>query len=352
MRMPKKREHGRQKYRWIISGTIVGVLLFAGIGVCFYLKEKPQETVSENIQTEESNDTSKSQKNVSDDQVKRKSITYKGIEYQYNDHLSHYLFLGVDTRNLQETTIGKADAGQADALFLVSLDRVTKEITVIAIPRDTMTEIEMFDQSGKSLGKTMDHISLSYAYGDGKDKSCYLTKEAVSNLFYQIPIEGYCAISMDGLPTVMDTVGTLDVEVPDSSLEGVEPSWQKGSTVTLTAENIEKFVRYRDTEIDQSALNRLSRQQVFLEAWGIKMKELYNDDSSIVSALYEKMQPYLVTNMGIDRFAKLAEGASTSELVMQTIPGEGKEGIDFDEYYVDETAFYEMILQCFYEKVS
>ena len=46
-----------------------------------------------------------------------------------------------------------------------------KEITVIAIPRDTMTEIEMFDQSGKSLGKTTDHISLSYAYGDGKDQT-------------------------------------------------------------------------------------------------------------------------------------------------------------------------------------
>lgn len=352
MRMPKKREHRRQKYRWIIPGTMISILLFTGIGVCFYLRGKGQETISETVQTEESDSESKVQKsNPSDREEKNRAVIYKGIEYQYNEHLSHYLFLGVDTRDRKETTVGKADAGQADALFLVSLDRVTKKMTVIAIPRDTMAEIEMFDQSGKSLGKSTDHISLSYAYGDGKDESCRLTKEAVSNLFYQIPIEGYCAISMDGLPTVMDTVGTLDVEVPDSSLEGVEPSWQEGSTVTLTAENIEKFVRYRDTEIDQSALNRLSRQQVFLEAWGKKMKELYSDDSSIVSVLYEKMQPYLVTNMGADQFVKLAEGASAFEPVNLKIPGEGKEGLDFDEYYVDETAFYEMILQYFYEEM-
>lgn len=352
MRMPKKREQRRQKYKRIIPAVIIGGLLVTGIGVLIYLSEKDQEVVSEKIQVEESGGDGKDQKNhISDAGKKKQTVTYKGIEYQYNEHLSHYLFLGVDTRKMQETSTGKADAGQADALFLVSLDRVTKEITVIAIPRDTMTEIEVFDQSGKSLGKTTDHISLSYAYGDGKDQSCRLTKEAVSNLFYQIPIEGYCAISMDGLPTLLETVGTVEAEISDISLQSVEPSWKVGSTVTLTPENIEMFVRYRDTKTGQSALDRLSRQQVFLEAWGAKMKEAYRADESVVTTLYEKMQPYLVTNMGTDQFLKLAEGASTIAPVNMTVPGEGKEGLDFDEYYVDETAFYEMILQNFYEEM-
>lgn len=352
MRMPKKREQRRQKYKRIIPAVIIGGLLVTGIGVLIYLREKDQEVVSEKIQVEESGGDGKDQKNhISDAGKKKQTVTYKGTEYQYNEHLSHYLFLGVDTREMQETSTGKADAGQADALFLVSLDRVTKEITVIAIPRDTMTEIEMFEQSGKSLGKTTDHISLSYAYGDGKDQSCRLTKEAVSNLFYQIPIEGYCAISMDGLPTLLETVGTVEVEISDISLQSVEPSWEAGSTVTLTPENIEMFVRYRDTKTGQSALDRLSRQQVFLEAWGAKMKEAYRADESVVTTLYEKMQPYLVTNMGTDQFLKLAEGASTIAPVSMTVPGEGKEGLDFDEYYVDETAFYEMILQNFYEEM-
>ena len=345
MRMPKKREQRRQKYKRFIPAVIIGGLLVTGIGVLIYLSEKDQEVVSEKIQVEESGGDGKDQKNHISDAGKKQTVTYKGTEYQYNEYLSHYLFLGVDTREMQETSTGKADAGQADALFLVSLDRVTKEITVIAIPRDTMTEIEMFEQSGKSLGKTTDHISLSYAYGDGKDQSCRLTKEAVSNLFYQIPIEGYCAISMDGLPTLLETVGTVEVEISDISLQSVEPSWEAGSTVTLTPENIEMFVRYRDTKTGQSALDRLSRQQVFLEAWGAKMKEAYRADDSIVTTLYEKMQPYLVTNMGTDQFLKLAEGASAIAPVSMTVPGEGKEGLDFDEYYVDETAFYEMILQ-------
>ena len=66
-------------------------------------------------------------------------------------NLSNYLLLGVDKRTPAETRVGKADAGQADALFLLSLNRKTKEMTLISIPRDTMTDVESFDLEGKAL---------------------------------------------------------------------------------------------------------------------------------------------------------------------------------------------------------
>ena len=71
---------------------------------------------------------------------------------------------------------------------------------MISIPRDTMTQIETFGPGGKSLGKSKDHISLSYAYGDGGYESCELAENAVSELLYGLPIDGYCALNMDGLP--------------------------------------------------------------------------------------------------------------------------------------------------------
>ena len=61
-------------------------------------------------------------------------MEYKGETYKYNDHLSNYLFLGIDTREAVDTYQSQADAGQADAIFLVSMDRATEKIKVLFIP--------------------------------------------------------------------------------------------------------------------------------------------------------------------------------------------------------------------------
>ena len=70
---------------------------------------------------------------VSSEENTSESITYKGKTYVYNDHLSNYLFMGIDTKGDMETA-ESGNAGQADAVFLVSVDRVTKEMQVIPFP--------------------------------------------------------------------------------------------------------------------------------------------------------------------------------------------------------------------------
>ena len=88
------------------------------------------------------------------------TVEYKGETYKYNDHLSNYLFMGIDTRDAVDTYQTQEDAGQADAIFLVSLDRAEETMKVLFIPRDTMTKIETFNPAGKSLGHTTDHINI------------------------------------------------------------------------------------------------------------------------------------------------------------------------------------------------
>ena len=192
------------------------------------------------------------------------TVTWQGKTYKYNQNLSNYLLLGVDKRTPAETRVGKADAGQADALFLLSLNRKTKEMTMISIPRDTMTDVESFDLEGKSLGKSKDHISLSYGYGDGGAESCKLTQEAVSNLFYGLPIQGYLAMNLDGIPELTKSVGGLTVTVPNNSLEYEYPEFAEGAEVTLTEENTEVFLRSRDVDESQSAIYRMERQKGIL----------------------------------------------------------------------------------------
>ena len=330
----------RKKNRKILAtSAAAAVVILAAAGVILWRTsgEEPAE---------ETGGTAQSQTPAGD-------VVWNGKAYDYNDHLSNYLFLGIDNREKAETTMGQANAGQADALYLLSWDRTTDDVTVITIPRDTMTEIEVFGPDGESLGMTEDHVSLSYAYGDGSHESCRLTREAVSNLLYSLPIQGYCSINMDGLPILTESVGGVTVTVPNDSLEAVAPEFQEGAQVTLDGDNTETFVRYRDTEVSQSALSRMERQQEYIRAYGEAAKQRFAADPGFITTMYSDLQPYMVTNMGTDEFASimqsLSEGTASEGW---TVPGEGTEGKSYDEYHVDDDALYEKIIETFYEEVQ
>ena len=334
--LPKKRNKNRRKRIaavLVICGVLAVVAVFAA-GIWKQQRKAHMETDGASVSSEE---------NTSE------GITYKGKTYVYNDHLSNYLFMGIDTKGDMETA-ESGNAGQADAVFLVSVDRVTKEMQVISIPRDTMTEIEMFSVSRKSLGLMENHINLQYAQGDGKTESCELMKTAVSKLLGGIPVHGYCSVNMDGIPVMTEAAGNVQVVIPDNSLEEVNPEFTEGAEVTLTKDNVEQFVRYRNTGREQSALVRQDRQKIFIEAYMKKAQEQYAKDASFVTGLYKSMKPYMVTNIGNDLFVKLLSAAQEGKSSVHTLPGKGAQGEYFDEYRVDEEALQEMIISVFYRE--
>ena len=325
----------RSKKLWKMAGLLA--LSAALLSGCGKPKAEPAEAEVEDVLEE------------TDDTGDYRTVTWQGTTYKYNDHLSNFLFLGVDTREKAETETGSADAGQSDALYLISWDRVDNQVTLISIPRDTMTPIEVFDQNGGSLGLTENHISLAYGYGDGGFKSLELSKNAVSSLLYGMPIQGVCAMSLDGIPELLRSFGDVTVTVPNDSLAERYPEFREGAEVTITPENAEIFLRSRDTGVSQSAITRMERQQAFLDAFG----DAAAADPSKVTKLYEDLMPYLVTSISNDWFVKLMEALSTGETVERwTIPGEGVEGEQYDEYHVDNGALYQKILETFYKKAE
>ena len=337
--LERRGSSGKRRGRFaavIIAG--VAVLAVAGLGYVGIQKKKAAEAASAKA-TAEADDSN--------------TVTWQGKTYKYNQNLSNYLLLGVDKRTPAETRVGKADAGQADALFLLSLNRKTKEMTLISIPRDTMTDVESFDLEGKSLGKSKDHISLSYGYGDGGAESCKLTQEAVSNLFYGLPIQGYLAMNLDGIPELAKSVGGLTVTVPNNSLEYKYPEFSEGAEVTLTEENTEIFVRSRDVDESQSAIYRMERQKAFLDAFSKKAKECYEQNAKFAANLFVAIKPYTVTNISEDRLMKLFQTADEGDGYTEwTVPGEGTQGLSYDEYHVDDDALYTKVMETFYQEVK
>lgn len=56
--------------------------------------------------------------------------------------------------------------------------------------------------------------------------------------------------------------------------------------------------------------------------------------------------------MGNDIFAKLLTASGNGITDTETVPGEGKQGKNFDEYQVDKDALSDLIISMFYEKIQ
>lgn len=278
-------------------------------------------------------------------------ITYGGKEYRYNQHLSNYLFVGIDTREEITEYETREVAGRADTIFFLSYDRVKKTVKCLSIPRDTIANVRIITPDGTDMGIAREHINMQYVFGDGKTKSCQLMKEAISDMFYGVPIQGYYSLNMDGIPVAVDILEGVELIVPDDTLEKVNPEFTKGAKVTITSENAEQFIRYRDKHVSQSAIARMNRQKELMKAVLERAKEKSSENANFIVEMFEGLKPYTVTNMGNDVLADLLEADFNSDTGIIDIPGEGVEGSEFDEYHIDEMQLYELVLQMFYEEV-
>lgn len=314
---------------------IIGVAILVVGGILFFVLRDDKESYSGDY--EESN--------------RKNTIVYGGKEYRYNEHLSNYLFMGIDTREPVEEYETRENQGRADAIFLLSYDRVKKTVRCVSIPRDTMTNIRVITIDGTDTGTTREHINMQYAFGDGKDGSCRLMKEAVSGLLYDVPIQGYCALNMDGIPVAVDVLGGVELVLSDDSMADVYPEYVKGAKVTVTKENAEQFIRHRDINEAQSALVRTNRQKELMKAVSECTRDKSAENPDFIVQLYESLKPYMVSNIGNDVLADLSEAKFNSENGVIDIPGQGVEGEQHDEYHVDDEKLYELVLQMFYEEV-
>ena len=342
-RKQNRRQQQRKRIMLIIAAVVI---LLAAAVLCIALGVFNRTGISHSEKTEAESGT----QGWTAEKANPDAIVYDGKTYVYNDHLTNYLLLGVDTDGSIQEPKEPGSAGQSDSIFLISYDRVKETTVGLAIPRDTITQIEKFTPGGESLGFYSDHLNLQYAYGDGKRKSCELTSAAVSRLLSGLPIGGYAAINLDSIPRLTQLLGGVEVTVPDDSLSEKNPDFVKGNKVVLDETNTETFVRSRDRQIEQSAITRMNRQKVFLEAFASKLAQEQKKDASTVTTLFETMKTEMVTNMSNDQFVDIAVAERSGGI--QTIPGETGHEEVYDVYRVDDAALYKMVLELFYTQTE
>ncbi len=362
----KRRKIKRKRIKRILIGlgSLVILCLCVVIGF-FVVRAMGEKSLKENVQ---------------DDMNREGYITYNGKKYHYKEDMVNILCLGIDIRqeNLDEwaqedleaaqdeaegdsaakkgiTGTGKGRrSGQADAIFILALDTKEHTLDVIAVPRDIMVPVKKYTIAGEYAGTEELQITLQHAYGDGKEQSCELMEEAVSNLFYQLPINGYCSINMLALPIINDAVGGVEVHI-DEDLTLLNPEFTEGSDVLLQGDAAMDFVGGRDITVTQSSLARIGRQKEYLMSFVPTAKSAVKSDITLPVELYRTLSEYMVTDISADEVTYLASEAVQCDFSgdrLHIVSVDVQQGEKYEEYYVKEDELYQMIIDIFYEEIE
>ena len=282
-------------------------------------------------------------------------VKYNGQIYAYNEDILTFLIMGIDkTKDVKEVAEG-TNGGQADALFLMVLNPHDNSLSVIGINRNTMTDISVYDDNGAYVNTIKAQIAVQHGFGNGVEESCEYQVNAVQHLFYEMPVHGYAAINMSAIGPLTDMIGGVDVVALEDIKSGNSTVIKEGEEVHLEGDLAFAYIHNRDTKEFGSADHRLERQKQFITTYLQKVKQKTKEDIGFPISVYQSIAPQTVTSLTVDEMTYLvsiAKDYSFDENYLYTLKGETKQGDVFEEFYVDETDLFELILKVFYEPVE
>ena len=229
--------------------------------------------------------------------------------------------------------------------MVISMDKSNETARVLQVSRDTMTDVDLFDVSGKYYTTVQAQIATQYAYGNGVQSSCFATKKTVSELLYDLPIDGYLSLNLSAISILNDAVGGVTVTVPEDYTD-IDPAFTAGTTLTLNGEQAEKYVRKRDITVLGSNNGRMQRQMQYIPALIQSIRKKVGSGGDYYKMLEPILEPYMATDLSADQINQLGRYEFLEDET-EYLQGEMKQG-EHDEFYVDEENLQEILIKMFY----
>lgn len=281
---------------------------------------------------------------------------HNGKRYKYNSNMVNLLLLGIDSEEKPDEYQGGCD--QADVIVLAALNLKDNKMSLISLSRDIICEIEATDNDGNNAGLIQTQLALTYGYGDGQHESCEATRDAVSNIFYGLPIQGYAAYYMNGIVELNDAVGGVTVTIIEDypfSKQGQTKHWVEGAKITLNGKWAEYYIRARvEYGVDSNDL-RMVRQKQYMLALVNKAIDKVKENPASILKIYDAVDDYVLTDLDIGEISYLATKAAGMDFSgeIQSLSGElilGKD--ELAELHVDQDALFDLMLDTFYIEVT
>lgn len=330
------------KKRWIWIGILV-ILFLVGLGWFIFMQQDRQKRQTVSVVDNQ----------MEDNDGDYRTLIDEGVTYAYNPQITTILFAGVDSENELVTNNRYSIAPRADAVELVIFDNYHKKISVLAISRDTITQVGRYTMNGNFRGVYDTQLGYAYAYGDGGKVSCENLVDSVSAILGGIPIHEYVITNRGSIEKINDLIGGVTVTVPNNDLVEKYPEFESGHRVKLDHRNVEDFVMWRDVNISFSNNGRMERQQAFsTEFLQLFLEQVQAQPEAVweeIDRMKGSIQTSITKNQYLNLISYLSEDSFSASDYFY-LPGKDVAGDDHDEVYLNEEEKLKTILELFYLK--
>lgn len=342
------REFRLRRWQKVLLAVFAVIVIAAGslTGSFFFLRARGEKSLKTEVP--------ETAEQVTPQEREGLFITYNGKEYRYNDDIINFLCLGIDKDIPIEEKRETGSEGLADAVLLVSIDVNAGQISLLAIPRETIVPVRVQDTGGNFVKNENKQITLQYAYGQTAEDSCELMVDAVSNLLFKVPIQRYCSINFQAVPTLNDAIGGVDVEVLED-VWGDHCTLYAGTTEHLDGYEALDYIQWRYEWAPETSMGRLERQKQYMMNYFNQAKSVVKDDPTLPVRVFRELDGNMCTNITVDDLTYLVPelldiSLDTDNIAM--IPGEVTEAGEYEEYHVYEDELKDLVISRFYEEVE
>lgn len=277
-------------------------------------------------------------------------IEYQGKKYKLNENIISILFIGIDKENLS-SNLGYGKNGQADCLFIMTIDTSDKSIDIIPVSRETMADVNIYADSGNFGGTQKEQICLSYAYGNSPESCSENVLRSVKRAMYGINISSYVTVDLKCIEKVVDSIGGVELVPIETIKTDNSGTIYEGKSTKLNGKKSVAYIRSRDDDIEANS-RRMERQKQFLTAFASKLGNTILSNPSKLTSFYNNMKTYYYTNIDFSQVTYLASnflaGNIGNSFKFHKIEGTLQKGEKWIEFIPNEESVLENIINVFY----
>lgn len=281
------------------------------------------------------------------------TISYNGKKYKLNKNIVSVLVMGIDRDNVNQN-LGNGKNGQADVIFVATIDTKTKKACIIPISRETMVDVNLYTEDGQFAGTKREQLCLAYAYGNSTEECSKNVMTSVQRILYGININSYVTMELDGIAKLTELIGGVQLTCLEDSTDSIY-HFKKGQKLNLTGDLAVAYIQFRNTDTEANA-RRMQRQKQFLSALMNKTGNAVLNDFSKLGKIYTTLSPYYKTNVSFAQITYIAQHCLVKNfgdsLDYKTIEGTLSQGEQWVEFEADPDSALQTVIDVFYVPVE
>ncbi len=203
----------------------------------------------------------------------------------------YMVLLGTDASIERQDDPSYAESFRTDTILLARIDPVSKKVTLVSMPRDTMIDMGEYGTQ-----------KLNAAYAIGGASAAVDEVSEISG----VGISHFCLVDMDGLKQVVDALGGIEVDVPVAIDDEDAGGHVDSGLHTLNGEEALILCRARNCfdEVGAGDSFRAANQRLVLQAIANK---ILSSDVRTIAKTVTTLSEYVSTDLTVKEIVSLAQ---------------------------------------------